>query len=95
MLSSAGAAAARAGEPVAGGRLRVQLARVRLLEEDHAADDLVAPLENLQHRLQRRFQVEDTGERLADFEQRREAPDLVGPVLSPPTVVLAIRSYRM
>ena len=72
--------AARAGQTVAQHGLGMQLAAVGILEKHAGADDLVAPFEDLEHGLQRRLEVQYAGERLADFEQRREAADLVGAV---------------
>ena len=57
-------------------RLDVQLAVAQ--QRHHAAHDAVMADENLQHALHRRFQVQRAGQRLADFEQRRQSSGVAG-----------------
>ncbi len=56
-------------------RLDVQLAVVPQ-QGHHAAHGPVVLREDLEHAMQRRSQVQRAGERLADFEQRRQPPRL-------------------
>ena len=60
--------------------LDVQLARVRVEQEDRAAGHLMPALEQVEHRLQRRLEVEYARQRLTDFEKGRKPADFVGMV---------------
>ena len=64
-------------EPGSDRRLRMQFPAVGILQEHGAADDLMPPLEQVEHGLERRLEIEHARERLADFEQSGEPPDLV------------------
>src|SRR5262249_53631819 len=57
------------------GRLDAKLAAVAD-QRDNAADDAVVAGENVEHVVERRFQVEGARQRLAHLEERREAADL-------------------
>src|SRR5262249_61341184 len=63
---------------LAGRRLDVRLTRLAVEQRNGAPGDFVTAREDLQHRLERRLEVDDAGERLADLEQRGQPPDLVG-----------------
>jgi hypothetical protein len=60
--------------------VRVQLARFRIEDEHGAADDLVSAFQQIENRLERGLEIQDAGERLADFEQRGQPADFVGMV---------------
>ena len=69
------------GQLDAARRLDVNVLAVALDEHDRAAGDLVPAFEDVEHRVQRRLEVQDAGQRLTDLEQRRQPPGLVGVVL--------------
>ena len=56
----------------------MHLACVPLDQHDGAAGNLVPAFENIEDGVQRRFEVQDAGKRLADLEQRGKPPGLVG-----------------
>ena len=61
-------------------RLDMDVLAVALDEHHRAARHLVAPFEDVEHRVERRLEVQHAGERLADLEQRRQPPGFVGVV---------------
>ncbi len=76
-------ARARRPEPDTARGFDVQLP-ARLVEQNHgAAGDLMAPLQQLDERVEYGFQAQRARQRLADFEQRRQPADLVGVIPRP------------
>ena len=70
---------ARASESLR--RFHLQFARVLLTERDQVAEGLVMPGVRVEHFLQCGPQVERTGQRLADLQQRGELLELFAGVL--------------
>ena len=73
----AAVAAPLTGQLDAARRLHVNVLAVPVDEHDRAAGDLVPAFEDVEHRMQRRLEIQDARERLADLEQRRQPPCLV------------------